>query len=520
MAFDPINYATDVQTPFAAAAQGYQLGAGIRDDQIKQAQQAQAMRQQHVQQQALQDLISNPSPTAQDYARATMLIPGMREQFDQAHKMMSAEQQRADLSHVSQVYAALSQDQPEVATKLLSDRAEALRNSGRKDEAAHLDTISQLTTQAPALARSMAGLYLASVPGGDKVIEGAKGLGAEQRANDLQPGLVRQGNAAATSAEAKALNAPRAEAAAADEAVSKATKAGAEANNAPVYYAAQAAEAGSKAKTAAVTATNAPENARLDLQNKGLQGQNLRSEIADRTKRFGLEADKFQSELKLKLMELQNKLGELPEPVAKEVNSATTDAIAAQNSAAKMTDLAQQIEKASADMGGGVTAKAGELWKKTFGTQNDLTRIRAEYARIVTPAAMGAYKQVASGSTSDKDIETAMLGVPKDTDSPERMASFLRGAAKLQAYDAVLKNAQAEWQGAVHSLGKAKTDISIDGVKVPAGTTFKQFADQYVQSKAAKLQAATTVQTRGYMRFAQPDASAPGALGSGTYGAQ
>jgi hypothetical protein len=268
MAFDPINYSQDVQTPFAAAAQGYQLGAGIRDDQQKQVQQAQAMRQQQIQQQTLQDLISNPSPTAQDYARATMIIPGMREQFDQAHKMMSADQQRADLSHVSQVYAALSQDKPEVATKLLSDRAEALRNSGRKDEAAHLDTISQLTTQAPALARSMAGLYLASVPGGDKVIEGAKGLGGEQRANDLQPGLVRQGTAAATSAEARAINAPRAEAAAADEAVSKATKAGAEANNAPAYYASQAAEAGSKATTASVAAEVASKTVADQVQQK------------------------------------------------------------------------------------------------------------------------------------------------------------------------------------------------------------------------------------------------------------
>jgi hypothetical protein len=178
-----------------------------------------------------------------------------------------------------------------------------------------------------------------------------------------------------------------------------------------------------------------------------------------------------------------------------------------------MTQLADQIDQAAGALGSGVTAETGELWKKTFGSQNDLTRIRAEYNRIVTPAAMAAYKQVASGSTSDKDIDTAMTGVPKDTDSPERMSSFLRGAAKLQVYDSVLNNAKSEWLGAVRSLGKAPKDIEVDGVRVPAGTTFKDFADKYVEAKATDKIAAMTLQGRSYMRWAQPqqDASAPAA---------
>jgi hypothetical protein len=34
---DPIDYSIDVQSPIQAAPQGYQLGAGIRDDQFKHA---------------------------------------------------------------------------------------------------------------------------------------------------------------------------------------------------------------------------------------------------------------------------------------------------------------------------------------------------------------------------------------------------------------------------------------------------------------------------------------------------
>ena len=136
----------------------------------------------------------------------------------------------------------------------------------------------------------------------------------------------------------------------------------------------------------------------------------------------------------------------------------------------------------------------------------------------VTPAAMAAYKKVASGSTSDRDIETAMVGVPKDTDDPALMASFLRGSAKLQRYDAAVNNARSEWLGAVKHLGKAKEDIEIDGVRVPAGTTFKNFADAYVEQKIAKQSAdrnAKTVQGRSYMRYAQPQQPAQAPAGRG-----
>lgn len=503
---DPINYQQDVQTPFAAAAQGYQLGAAMRNDQQQQEDRVRAMQAAQAAQQRQALLQQELTAASTDHTK----LPGLMVRYPELAEKLKfgleagnkAAQERA-LSEATPVYSALMSGRPDVAVASARTHAEALRNSGKADEAdAVLRMADRIEADPQGTATFLAG-HLSSIPGGDKVIEGVAKQGAEQRLRDKAPAELREANAKAGGAES-------------DEKVKANTVAQLPVANAT--QASQASEAASKAVTAKVTADNAAENARLDLQNKGLQGQNLRSEIADRAKRFGLDTDKFQSELKLKLLELQNKLGELPEPVAKEVNTATTDAIAAQNSAAKMTDLAQQIEKASGELSGGAAAKAGELWKKTFGTQNDLTRIRAEYSRIVTPAAMGAYKQVASGSTSDKDIETAMLGVPKDTDSPERMASFLRGAAKLQAYEAVLKNAQAEWQGAVRSLGKAKTDISIDGVNVPAGTTFKQFADQYVQDKAAKLQAVTTVQSRGYMKFAAPATAAPAGLGSGTFG--
>ena len=455
--YDYTSAFAGVPDPSQALVQGLQQGNGIQQMQIQQAQQQAQMRQQAMQAQVINALISKQAPTADDYARATLVVPGLREHFKQSWDMHNADQQQSSLAEIGQVHAALTAGQPQFSVDILRNRAAALKNSNGDPQ--HIKAAEDMaaTIEAnPAFARSLTGMKLASIPGGDKVLANLGAIGQEDRAAAKAPIELRTAAAEATSKEAAAAVAPQVEA--------------------------------------------------QKLETGAWGNANTRSQIEERSARLGLDKDKLTTETQLKITELQQKFGELPEYVAKDINAATTESIAAQQSAAKMHDLAGQIDAAASELGGGVTAKAGELWKKTFGSQNELTRIRSEYSRIVTPAAMAAYKQVASGSTSDKDIETAMVGVPKDTDSPERLASFLRGAAKLQVYGSVLNNAKAEWLGAVKSLGNAKSDIEVDGVKVPAGSTFKQFADQYVAKKAEALNGAAEIRSRGYMKYAAPGA--------------
>lgn len=453
---DPINYSIDVQSPIQAVAQGYQLGAGIRDDQFKQQQQAAALAQQQQQAKVIQSLISNPNAGASDYANAALLVPGMKDQFKQAWDQKNAAQQQSDLTHASQVYAALQSGNPDAAVKVLNDRAAALRNSGNEADAKHAETMASVIQEHPDFARTMVGLQLSSVPGGDKVVDQARNLRHD-------PDVDRTTTATADSAVAKA-----------------------------------------EVDSATVPA---------DITAKILKNKDTQSQIDQRANQFALDKDKFRSELGLKTLELQDKLGTLPEYVANGVTAAQTDSVAASQSATKMTDLAARLE--AANPSSGLTAKGSEALKKLTGNQNEVSRLRAEYGRIVTPAAMAAYKTVASGSTSDKDIETAMTGVPSDTADASTMASFLRGAAKLQVYDSVLSNAKSEWLQVVKSLGKPKTDITVDGVTVPAGTTFKQFTDAYVQKKVAAQIAAATVANRGYMKYATPQPDAAGAAPAG-----
>lgn len=467
----PIDYTSQIANPFQAAAQGYQLGMGMQADRNAQQDRQMALQQQAEaqaaakaqaaqQQSVLQGLLNNPNPTADDYARATIAVPGMKDQFKQSWDMMGEARQKSTLGHVSQVFSALQSGAPDVAAQVLTDQAAAMRGSGDEAGAKHAEVMANVVKQHPEFARSMVGIQLASMPGGDKVLAGVSGLNKDAREGQLFPAQLRAANADAATKE--------------------------------------------------TVAEYTPAEKEQALRTGEINISNVNSQVRDRAARLGLDKDKLTTETQLELYKLNQKNGELPEFVAKDLNAAATEAVASRQSADRITGLANELEAKAGELGSGATAKAGEMWKKVWGNQNELTRLRSEYNRIVTPEAMGAYKQVASGSTSDKDIDVAMLGVPKDTDSPERMVQFLRGTAKLQIYNSALSNVKSEWLGSVRNLGSAKRDTEIDGVKVPAGTTFADFTKQYLPGKVAALgeqHSIKAVSGRDYMKYAQPSGS-------------
>lgn len=442
----PIDYTQDVQTPFQSVLQGYAGGAQIRNDQQQQAaivaQQAAAQQQQ----QLLSRLANNPKATANDYAAVMTQIPSLSEHLARAWSTKNTAQQQAQASDLLQWGSALKSGRPDIVVDMLNRRADAMEASGGETpESKALRVHAQTVEAHPEFALGQIQALLSANPNGKEAATTLASFGAEKRAEDA----------------------------------------------APVDLETKRAEA----KIKGADATTALEKNVWDIAN-------VKSQVADRSARLGLDRDKLTTDTQLKLTELQQKFGELPEFVAKQVNEATTDAMAADQSAKKMLDLAAQLEKEGG--GYGAFSTAGEWIKRVTGNQNEMSRLRAEYNRMVTPAAMAAYKQVASGSTSDKDIETAMTGVPKDTADAATMGAYLRGVAKLQAYDAVLQNAKSEWLGAVRSLGKSKTDVEIDGVKVPAGTTFKNFSDEYMRRKIAERASADTIARSPYAQFANP----------------
>jgi len=443
----PIDYSLDVKSPFETSLAGFQVGAAMREHQV-QLQQREAAQQQQIQMQKdIGDLVSNPQSGAKDYAGMMLKYPQMGESFKKSWDVLGADQQKAKLEDGTQVHAALLSGRNDIASQILQGQVDAYRTSGNEKEAKAAEVFKKMIEASPESAKAVSGLMLSQAMGPDKYTASFSQLGGETRAMDVAP-----------------------------------------------------SEAAVKKAEAANIAT------KLQLENttSSTNIANIISQIQDRSKRLALDTDKFTSEVQFKLAELNQKNGTIPEFVVKDVNVAVTDSVASAQSAETMISLADRIDKNAEALGGGTTANLGETWKKVFGSQNDLTRIRSEYTRIVTPAAMAAYKKVAAGSTSDRDIETAMAGVPSNTSDPAQMSAFLRGAAKLQVYDSVLNSAKSEWLSSVRSLGKAKTDMVIEGVEVPAGTTFLNFQDQFLKAKVKEREVeskAKVLQNRGYMKY-------------------
>lgn len=233
-----------------------------------------------------------------------------------------------------------------------------------------------------------------------------------------------------------------------------------------------------------VEARNTPERLALENSNTRATIRNIDSQIWERSQRLGLDRDK-----------------PLTDDAKKIVNDSTVAATTADQAAGQMLDLAMRME--SEAMGSGLTAKGGEMYKQYMGSQDAVTSLRQEYTRLRNTQAI---KMLPPGPATDKDIALAMKGFPDETADPKTMASFLRGMAKMNQYAAVNESAKAEWVNAVGHLGKPKTDITIDGVKIPAGTTFVDFARQYMPSKTeqrGKEQSQAQVPNASYMKWLQ-----------------
>lgn len=450
----PMNYMLDVQKPFDTALSGIQAGIALSNamDQSAARQQELAQKQFALEQQKqmqadLGALAAKQNPTAQDFAAITTRYPSLAEHFKNTWSMLNSDQQQARLGQATQVYAALNAGKPDIAKQLLDEQTTALRNSGNEKDAKTTETLAKLIEMSPETARTSTGLMLSSILGPDKFATTFSTLAK-------LPSEVRQGEATATKTEYEARNTPQ----------------------------------------------------RLDLENryKATEIRNLDSQIGERAARLGLDRDKLQSEVELKLYELGQKGSTLDDGAKKIINESAVASVTADQAAGQMIDLATRLEKQGG--GYGAFSSASEWFKQATGNQDALTQMRQEYTRLRNTQAI---KMLPPGPATDKDIALAMKGFPPDNADSATMASFLRGMAKMNQYTAVTENAKSEWVNSVGHLGKPKTDIVIDGINVPAGSTFTDFAKSYMTAKADRLgaqQGQQQVPNRSYMRWATPGA--------------
>ncbi|HEX7891473.1 MAG TPA: hypothetical protein VF522_19130 [Ramlibacter sp.] len=258
--------------PADAILGGVKMGAGLRE-----MEQAQALKQQQLiaaqqQQQALQGLAMNPNAGHADYARVMTMYPALAEELGKAFKVQEEGQRQTAVNFGSRVYAAQLAGNSQLAAELLRERAKA-----DPGQAQHYSTMADLIEKSPATAKTISALGLAAAMGPDKFAEAFTKIGGEQRAEELQGGLVRKGNADASTAESTA--------------VIKAEEAKA-----------------------------APQSVLLDLQKKGWDIKKIQEdiEIAKQSNRIAamnaqtsrINSDTQRQELKLKIQEAETKLAD------------------------------------------------------------------------------------------------------------------------------------------------------------------------------------------------------------------
>lgn len=206
----PYNYTLNVESPFNAAVQGYQAGAMIRNDQqqqqlLQQQQQAaQLLKQQ--QQEDFSRVVNNPNASPREFAALTLKYPTFKDQFKQASEMMTADQKANTLKTGTQVYAALSNNAPDVAKQLLMNQAQAKRNSGDEQGAKQDEAIAGTIDVNPTLARNMIGIGLSAMD--DKFASNVSTLNTDARASAEAPADLAIKNATAGIKSTEAAAAP------------------------------------------------------------------------------------------------------------------------------------------------------------------------------------------------------------------------------------------------------------------------------------------------------------------------
>jgi hypothetical protein len=203
----PFNYLPEstVPNPTQNLISAVATGQGIQ--QLKAAQVATSQAEANFkQQQALQadlaKLSENPTPAA--IAQMTVKHPQLSEHFKRSYDMLGAEQQKARVGQASEVYAALTAGDNELARERLQSQAKAYENSGMGKEAKTLNDLAELIKLHPETAQTSTALFLSSAMGPEKFTETFSKLESERRERGIEPSKLTEAQSAARTAATKA----------------------------------------------------------------------------------------------------------------------------------------------------------------------------------------------------------------------------------------------------------------------------------------------------------------------------
>jgi hypothetical protein len=235
------------------------------------------------------------------------------------------------------------------------------------------------------------------------------------------------------------------------------------------------------AQTAFIQSQFAERLQALGLTEKTWNIKNLQSEISNRSAKLNLDTQMTNATVLEKMSNIQKNLNEIPADTRKLINESAVTAATAQQSAAQFNDLANRIE----GLGGyGKLSSLSEFAKSTIGAEGYETSLRQEYTRLRNSAAI---KSLPPGPATDKDIQMALSGFPKDTSNSANIAQFLRGMAKLQDIDAAVANAKTDWLAQNNgALTRATKTLVVGDFRARPGESFNELSGRIAEDVNAR----------------------------------
>jgi len=428
----PINYATDVQSPFESALGGFKIGAGIAEIQAAQKKREldfKAQQEAQKRQTELADLYKNPNASSADFERLAPFLP--KEQAETALKGFEAKTKReqdTDLRNGAQVYSAIKSGKPGIAIQMLTDQAAALRNGGRENEAKAAEAAAQGIELNPTAAQTTVGLYMARLPGGTGYLEAADKALSTIRLEAKAPAELLETQSKAKEAEVKAR-------VAFETATDDITKAKALREYEQAKARKEKADADVAAGTVISRIAKAAEEVKPD------PGFAIIPD-AERTN-LGLPAGVYQRNLSTQKIEPVSKelvkidlgqqrdtlaLKELDIPRAQEFSASAASA----RSLARDTEVIAKLLKGK---GGGSTVKLTADFAKTLGFETDTVRVN-DLANSLAIRGATQLRPPGSGSTSDTEFKAFVSAFPSLANSEggrELMAKYADAFATRSA---------------------------------------------------------------------------------------
>lgn len=479
---EPINYMGMFPqvNPMQGLLSGIQVGSALRETGLRTQEIQQKLDQEAAAQKRLElyrtqfaDYMADPKFEKLQNLRAS--FPEQKDAFAPLIEQMDKRQLALEQSSGVQITNALKNNNTELASKIIDESIEAAKNSGLNTMA--FEQVKKAMDTDPTAALGLTQwltMHMMTPEQQEKYAEAQKKLEDLRQSQALFP--EKQAQEAIKTQKEGYETAIKAE----------------EAEQAPVVEKAKAREQVAKAVAEEWTARYAPLMKEAGLSLNRAQISNISSQIADRSARFNLDAQKINLDMAEKLNKLSNKAANLPAPALKMVNDAAISSAASAQTAAQFGALADKMERLPS--WSGYAGGAAEYLKKAAGMQNGVTELKKEYLRLRNDAVI---KSLPPGPATDRDIQIFAAGFPDEDANPKVLSSFLRGMAKMQRISSKVDEAKADWVTETGgSLGRSRSEFVAGGYKVKPGQSFGEFSQSVARAIQIKEQKASTAGVR------------------------